>query len=98
MIIRNNKIKSIKEIIQSYIEELDPEQRLVKAKIVNLWKETMGETIAKQTKKIYIIGKTLYLHLDSAIIKSELYYMRQAILEKLTEKYGSGIIEKIIFK
>ena len=95
---RNKNIRSVKDIIQSYIEDVDPDKRLVKAKIINLWGETMGETIAKRTKKIYIIRKTLFVHLDSAIVKSELYYMRQAILEKISVKFGEGVVEKIIFK
>jgi len=95
---RNKNIRTIKDIIQSYIEDIDPDKRLVKAKIINLWSETMGETIAKRTKKIYIIQKTLFVHLDSAIVKSELYYMRQAILEKISAKFGKDIVDKIIFK
>ncbi len=95
---RNKNIRTVKEIIQSYIEDVDPDKQLVKAKIINLWNETMGETIAKRTKKIYIIKKTLFVYLDSAIVKSELYYMRQAILEKISAKFGKNIVEKIIFK
>ena len=95
---RNKNIRSIKDIIRSYIEDVDPDNRLTKAKIINLWGETMGETIAKRTKKIYIIRKTLFVHLDSAIVKSELYYMRQAILEKINDKFGEGFVDKIVFK
>ncbi len=95
---RNKNIRSIKDIIRSYIEDVDPDNRLTKAKIINLWGETMGETIAKRTKKIYIIRKTLFVHLDSAIVKSELYYMRQAILEKINDKFGEGVVDKIVFK
>ena len=98
MMERNKNIRSIKDIIRSYIEDVDPDNRLTKAKIINLWGETMGETIAKRTKKIYIIRKTLFVHLDSAIVKSELYYMRQAILEKINDKFGEGVINKIVFK
>lgn len=95
---RNKNIRSIKQVIESYMEDIDPDKKLVRGKIINSWSEIVGETIAKRTQKIYIIKNTLYIHLDSAIIKSEVYYIRQAIIEKINKRYGEEIIKKIVFK
>ncbi len=85
-------------MIESHLDDIDPDKKLVRGKIINSWNQIVGETIAKRTQKIYIIKTTLYVQLDSAIIKSEVYYIRQAIIEKINKQFGEEIIKKIVFK
>ena len=95
---RHRKTLSFKEVFEAFVKRQNDPLSYMKGKIVNSWKDIVGESIAKRTTKIYITEKTLVVHLDSSVLKHELHFMRQAILEKVNDMAGSEIINRIIFK
>ncbi|MBI5344985.1 MAG: DUF721 domain-containing protein [Deltaproteobacteria bacterium] len=63
-----------------------------------LWREAVGETIARKAHPLRLIGKTLYCAVSSSAWMTELNYQKGALMEKLNEKLGKASISVIIFK
>lgn len=88
---------SLKEAINRLIKAYGIENKLDEVSINKSWEELMGPTIAKRTEKIYLHKKTLVLKLSSSVLKNELYFAQDKIIEKLNKKIGKTVVAEIRF-
>lgn len=72
--------------------------KLSEHKLVAAWEKVMGKIIAKHTREIRIYKKKLYLQIDSAPLKQELFYSRDKLLKRLNEEAGTEVIEEIVIR
>ena len=66
--------------------------------LVEIWEELMGKTIAKHTEKITIKNGKLILKLDSAVLKEELSYAKQKLMDMLNEALGKVSILEVVIR
>lgn len=90
--------KSIKDLIFSMMDSYQLSDKLVATKVRKDWEEIMGKTIAKNTSRISIHKKTLYLEILSAPLKNDLYFHEKTIVEKVNQHVGQQIIQQIKIK
>jgi predicted nucleic acid-binding Zn ribbon protein len=95
---RRSKTISLAEAVNDYIKEMNLGGKLSEVTIINSWEEIVGKAISSRTTKIYIRDHVLYVHLNSSVVRNELFMLREAIREKLNSKAGSEVIKEIVFK
>ncbi len=89
--------QNIKDAISEFLKVSRLSGKLAEQKIIDGWEKLMGKTIANRTKQISIHNKKLFLQLDSAPLKQELFYSREKIIKMLNEEAGEKVIEEIVF-
>ena len=95
---RRSKTISLAEAMKDYIREMNLEDKLTEVNLINSWEELVGKAISSRTSKIYIKEKTLFVHLNSSVVRNELLMLREALREKLNEKAGSEVIKDIVLR
>ena len=95
---RKSNTQTLGEAIKDYLKALHIDKKINEVRLINSWEEVIGKTIAKATTKIYIKNKTLFVFLNSSVIRNELFMLKEEILKVLNEKAGEKIIEKIVLK
>ena len=95
---RRSNTQSLSEVLKQYIEENRMERKLKEVDIVQGWENLLGKTIARYTRNIYIRNRILYVEITSAVVKNELFLMREEICRRINENAGDGMINRIIFK
>jgi len=90
--------QSMGEAIRAFLKESKLEKPLRERQLVSSWESLLGKSIAKATKDIYIKEGILHVHLNSSVIRNELYMLQDEIIRKLNECAGEKIIKKIILK
>ena len=90
--------QSLKDAIGSFLKSSRLSGKLANRKIIDGWEKIMGTMIARHTKQISIYDKKLFLHLDSAPLKQELFYSREKIIRMLNEEAGEEVIKEIVFR
>ena len=95
---RRSKTISLAEAVNDYIKEMNLGSKLSEVTIINSWEDIVGKVISSKTTKIYIKDHILYVHLNSSVVRNELFMLREAIREKLNSKAGSEIIKEIVFR
>jgi hypothetical protein len=58
----------------------------------------MGPTVANRTTDIKIFNKKLFVWLNSASLRQELFQEREKIIKLLNEETGSVVIDDIVFQ
>jgi predicted nucleic acid-binding Zn ribbon protein len=95
---RKSNTQKLGEIVREYLEQMMIDRKLKEFNIIRSWEELMGKPVAERTGNIYIKNKVLFLELKSSVLKNELMMMRQSIIDKINEKAGEKVIEKIVIR
>jgi predicted nucleic acid-binding Zn ribbon protein len=95
---RKSNTQPIKSVIREYIEAIGHRRKLKEVSIISDWKKLMGPVISKHTKNIYIKNKTLFVYLDSSVIRNELMMHREKIIHMLNEHTNEVTVEKVMFR
>jgi len=95
---RKSNTQKISEVIDEYLKNSGLTQKLKKAWIINHWEELIGKSISQRTTSIHIKKKTLFVSLNSSVVKNELMMMRQQIIDAINKQAGEILIEKIVIR
>lgn len=94
---RRKETQKISDVLKVAIKQSVYEHKLLETRIIENWSKLLGPGIGQATSQIYIRNKTLIVHIDSSVIKHELFMMRTRILQALNESVKSEVINNIHF-
>ena len=94
---RDNSIW-IGEAIQQFLQEYKSSDKLKEAKINSEWAKIVGPVFSRHTVSIYLKQRYLYVRMDAASVKHELYMARNALIRAINKELGEEAIEKIILQ
>ncbi len=95
---RKSNTQPLKSVIREYIDAIGHRRKLKEVSVIADWKKLMGPVISKHTKNVYIKNKTLFVYLDSSVMRNELIMQSERIIQHLNEHTGEKTIEKIMFR
>lgn len=95
---RRSNTQSLSEVLKEFIKQNRIDRKLKEVDIVEGWEQLLGKTIAHYTRNIYIRNRILYVEISSAVVKNELFLMREEICRRINENAGEEIIQRIVFK
>jgi hypothetical protein len=96
---RNFKSKSIKTILDNMISGSNSlNSGLNNVKVQKIWEQTMGSNVNSYTKEVNLKNKTLYISLSSSVLRQELSYGKQKIVDLINKEIGNEIITKIVLR
>jgi predicted nucleic acid-binding Zn ribbon protein len=95
---RKSNTQPIKSVIREYIDAIGHRRKLKEVSIISDWEKLMGPVIFKHTKQIYIKNKTLFVYLDSSVVRNELMMHREKIISLVNEHTSEATIEKVMFR
>ena len=71
---------------------------LVQKKVQACLEEWLGKLIAKNTDKIFVSNRKLYIHIKSGPVKYEMNLGREQLLQLINEKIGENYFEEILIR
>lgn len=80
---------SLGEALVSYIREEGLEQSVLDVQIEEVWPRVMGETVKKLTRSVEVREGVLYVRVNSAALKAQLFENRFELIRKLNEAVGA---------
>ena len=94
--VRGNE-STLGETIQRLLKAYRIDDKMNELDVVSGWEEMMGKAIALRTTKIYIKSGVLHLTISSAVMRDELKFGKQVIIERVNQKAGSKLIHDVWF-
>ncbi|HLP34078.1 MAG TPA: DUF721 domain-containing protein [Bacteroidia bacterium] len=95
---RKGNEQPIKDVISEMLSSYHIKDKLAEVDIVQQWEKLMGKLIAKNTQKLYIKDKKLFLHIESSALKQELTYSKSKIIEIINNESGTDLIHEVIIR
>ncbi len=97
LFMRRNHAESIGDMLRKVLREQGLESPLNEYRLVQSWREILGEAIASYTTNLYIKNQILHVHLTSPALKQELMMAREQLVRRLNQHVGAQVIVNIIF-
>ena len=88
----------LKSLLQSWFDKHEIPADFNAAEVIAAWEELTGDLVKKLTKKIFVEKKTLYVHVNSPALKTELMMIRGELCEKLNARLSGSRVKAIIIK
>ncbi len=88
---------AIGDLVRQYLREEGLETPLNQHRIIESWGEVMGAGILQYTGDIFIRNQTLWVKIDSSVLRQELNISRQQIVRRLNEHVGAQVITEVRF-
>jgi hypothetical protein len=95
---RKSQTLNISEIISSILKANGLEDKLAETRLIQSWEELLGKSVARLTKGLYIKNRTLFVSLNSSVVRSELSMIKKDIIIRLNEKAGKCVIDDIVLR
>lgn len=91
------EVKTIKDLILRNLRVQGLETPLLQKRLVEAWPSVAGEVVARYTREVYIRNQTLFVHLVSPALRTELSMRRQDYVSQLNALVGGQVIADIRF-
>ncbi len=88
----------LKKTIDQLLRAYGYQDQLDEIELLKVYDEQVGKMFVNHTKNITLKNKILYVQLDSASLKQELSYVKEGLMQRLNQKMGKTMVEKIIIK
>ncbi|MFV0541867.1 MAG: DUF721 domain-containing protein [Aestuariibaculum sp.] len=95
---RNNEHISISDALKDFITSNNLEKGLNKVNVADAWFHLMGNGVNSYTNSVNLQGDTLYVQLISSVLREELSYGKEKIINMINEELGKEIIKKLILR
>ena len=94
---RTSNEAPLKEVLDRWLKAYGYDGKMKEMDVLEAWPEMMGTAVANRTSEIYIKNKKLFLKMDSSVMREELSYGKDIIIQRVNEKAGAEIITDVWF-
>jgi len=83
----------ITDALVAFLRESGLEQSVLEVQIEEVWPRVMGTTITSMTRSVEVKDGMLYVRVNSAALKAQLFENRFELVRKLNEEVGANVIK-----
>lgn len=94
---RSGDSSPMKEVMDKLLRAYQLTGKMAEMEVINRWEEMMGKAVATRTTNLRIDGKTLHIYLNSSVMRDELSYGKDIIIQRVNETAGFEIITDVWF-
>lgn len=80
---RVNRVICLKDEIDGFVKYLGLEEKMQEFKILEVWKECVGDTISEFSKPVELKKNKLFVRVENAVWRFELSAKKSEIISKL---------------
>ncbi|WP_298899935.1 DUF721 domain-containing protein [uncultured Psychroserpens sp.] len=95
---RQNDHLPISDILKEFVDNNKLQAGLDKVDVREAWSKMMGNGVNNYTTDIKLDRDTLYVSLSSSVLREELSYGKQKIIDMLNESVGKEVIKKLVLR
>lgn len=95
---RYNDNQPISDILKEFVEANNLQSGLDKVNIREAWTNMMGNGVNNYTTDVKLDRDTLYVSLTSSVLREELSYGKQKIIDMLNESVGKDVVKKLVLR
>jgi predicted nucleic acid-binding Zn ribbon protein len=89
---------SIGEALNLLMERSNWKPVIYELRLKEEWPSIVGEMIAKYTRNVLLVEKTLIIYTDAAALKQELLYSKEELIKTINNHFKELVINDIQIK
>lgn len=72
--------------------------KVAEGKLPDTWRTIVGDRVADMTTRLSLENHVLYVHVTSSVVRSELFYRRDALVAEINRLSGVRLVNVVIIK
>jgi len=88
--------QSIGTVLDDFFEQ-NPElaDKMAEVRLKDSWNTALGSSVSRFTDQLFIKKRTLFVRLNSSVLKSELMMCSEQLIARLNKEAGRQVIDSI---
>lgn len=95
---RSSNFKPLGDIVDRLMKAYQLDEKLLEIDVLSKWEEMMGKAVAQRTRNLFIQDKVLILEIDSSVMREELVYGKNVIIQRINQYANKEIVTDVYFK
>lgn len=95
---RRSGINSLEDILKKISNKPKLKKKLESVEILDKLDEILGSNLVKYVSNKYFKSGVICLHLSSSVLRSELSYQKQGLIDSINQSVGKKSVKDIILK
>ena len=95
---RHKDHQKIGDVLASFVQNSKLEKGLNNVRVEKAWRELMGNGVQNYTNSLKLHNGTLYVSLSSSVLRQELSYGKDKIIDIINEELGKELVAKLILR
>lgn len=95
---RRTKTMMMGDLIDEFFERPYIAAKVAEGKLPDTWREIVGNQVADMTTSLTLKNHVLYAYIESSVIRSELFYQREALKDEINRRSKVKLVNVVIIK
>ena len=95
---KRSKTVTVGELLDEFFQRPYVAAKVAEGRLRDTWREIVGDRAAEVTTELKIENHILYARIQSSVLRSELFYQREALKEELNRRSGVRIVNAVIIR
>src|SRR5690606_11080337 len=95
---RLNDHNSLSDVLKEFIQANNLQKGMDKVDVRDAWKNLMGNGVNNYTREIMLKGTRLYVELTSQVLRDELSYGKEKIVNMINEEMGREVVTEVVLR
>lgn len=95
---RRKNTEKISDVLGRFLKQNQLDEKIYEKRVIDSWSLVMGDSVSEFTKSLFFKNHVLYIKISSAVLRNELFMMREQIKNSLNKHVQSNIIKEIKFQ
>ena len=95
---KDREPQSMKQAIDSFLKVNGLDSVYKEKQVLAKWEEIVGKPVALRTDYVTIKERTLYLEMNSAVMRDELFKHKSKLIELINKEAGFEMVNAVFLK
>ena len=95
---RRTKTMLMGDLLEEFFKRPYIAEKVAEGKLPDTWREIVGDRAADVTTELRLEKHILYVRIQSSVLRSELFYQREALKEEINRRSGVRLVNAVIVR
>lgn len=95
---RRTKTMLMGELLDEFFKRPYVAAKVAEGKLPDTWRTIVGERAADDTTELRLERHVLYVRVRSSVLRSELFYQREALRDAINRQSGIRLVNAVIIR
>ena len=86
------------ELLEEFFKRPYVAAKVAEGKLPDTWREIVGEEADRETTELRLENHILHVRIRSSILRSELFYQREALKEEINRRSKIRIVHAVVIR
>ncbi len=95
---RRTKTVKVGELLDEFFRRPYVAAKVAEGRLPDTWREIVGNQAAALTSELRLENRVLYVRLRSSVLRTELFYQRDALRAEINRRSGVQLVNVVIIR